>query len=351
MADLTAAPAGRLFVFGGISLDTMVRVQALPRPDDKIWAEHLGDFPGGMGANVAANYAHLGGHAHLFGAVGDDESGRYCLDVLASAGVDTSGVRRRPGATFKTFAMVGPDGEKAMVLLAGTYPPAPGDMPALDPQPGRDAVHIAPGPSAPPVGQVQDWRRRGIRTSIDIEPAMLNAGLAVQDWLAASSLVFCGAQAAGMIGSAADPHAALMTGGADAAVITRGRDGAGLATRDGRAFTAPGLPTDAVDTTGAGDAFAGAFLWGLSRGWSLDDCLGLANRVGGNTAGVFGSRLSRERISAIRDDFHPAGSTPRSPAAVVSGAAPTSVTTSSVTPTSAKRAMPFTTPSRSPASE
>jgi ribokinase len=262
-----------------------------------------------MGANVAANYAHLGGAALLFGAVGDDASGALCLDVLASAGVDTSGVRRGPGSTFKTFAMIGPDGEKAMVLLAGSRLPSLGPMQPLDLRPGQDAVHIAPGPSAPPVGQVQEWRRGGIRVSIDIEPAMLDAGLAVPDWLAASSLVFCGETAAGMIAPAADGHdryAALMAGGADAAVITRGRDGAGLATRDGRAFTVPGLPTSAVDTTGAGDALAAAFLWGLSQGWIPEDCLGFANRVGANTAGTYGARLARERIAAIRDEFAPA---------------------------------------------
>ena len=306
MADLKPGSFERLVVFGGISLDTMVRVKTLPQPDDKIFADHIGDFPGGMGANVAAIYSMLGGKAQVFGGVGNDESGQHCLEELASVGVDVTAVRRGRAATFRTVAMIDPAGEKAMLLIAGPNLPSLGELPELHLRPGRDAIHIAPGRWAPPVERVQAWRRSGVQTSIDIEPVMLERGLPVKEWLAAATIVFCGEKASRMIGDSDDRdrrYAALLSGGAAAAIITRGRHGAGLMVPDGQHIAVPGVVIKAVDTTGAGDAFAGAFLWGLSQAWPQADCLALANQIAGQAAGVFGSRLPLPRVREILSRF------------------------------------------------
>src|SRR4051794_32040409 len=106
----------RLVAFGDISVDTAVRLPHLPRPDEKLWAETVADSPGGMGANVAAAFATLGGQASLVASAGDDERGRRSLEDLKARGVDTSSVHVVAGSeTFWTLALLSAEGEKCLV--------------------------------------------------------------------------------------------------------------------------------------------------------------------------------------------------------------------------------------------
>jgi ribokinase len=296
----------RLTVFGGISLDTMVRATRLPRPDEKLWVDSLGDFCGGMGANVAACFSMLGGKSILFGAVGADQAGRQCIAQLEQEGVDASNVCRDSGSTFRTFAILGPDGEKAMLLLSAAQMASLTRFRDLDLVPSRDLVHVAPGRAAPPISMLQRWRDSGIGTSTDIEPAMLDRGLDVAGWLSACSILFCGRAAASRmtgLGDMEDCLTALQRSGPDIVVLTKGRDGASLACRDGRRFHQPGIEVPVLDSTGAGDAFAGSFLASLAAGGSFEACLHLGNKIAALTTTVYGSRLSPDRLAPFISDL------------------------------------------------
>ncbi|MEL0029131.1 MAG: adenosine kinase, partial [Perlucidibaca sp.] len=86
-------------------------------------------------------------------------------------------------------------------------------------------------------------------------------------------------------------------------VITRGSQGAWAWTRHS-VIELPAHPVEAVDTLGAGDSFAGAVLYGLSQGWSLEDSARLALRTAAEVVSQFGPRLSlpryRELLAEVR---------------------------------------------------
>jgi ribokinase len=305
VADVAAVPTlpfARLTAFGGISYDTVATVKRFPAADDKVWGEVVGRFPGGMGANVAAAFASLGGRAALVSAVGRDRAGIESLSTLRQLGVDTSRVAEVPGSTFQTLAMIDGSGEKAMLLLGAADLVAGADRGGEEPQAGIDAVHVVPGRFAPGIERIASWRRGGIPISLDIEPTMIDQGLDVPTWLAAAAVLFCGECASRMMSPAESLEARLqdlLGRGPEIVVITRGRDGAVLGTRAGEHHAHEGPPVTPVNTTGAGDAFAGTFLFGLSRQWTMRQCLAAANFAGGRCAAQYGSQGVTPSLSEV----------------------------------------------------
>lgn len=298
-------PFTALTVFGGISWDTVVTVSRFLGPDEKAWAKVVGRFPGGMGANVAAAYAALGGRVSLVSAVGRDAAGQASLATLRRLGVDTSRVAEGDGSTFETLAMIDGSGEKAMLLLDPPDLVAPGDRAIPDPHPGRDAVHVAPSRFAPDFADIARWHAAGTHISFDIEPSMIERGLDFRTCLRLAGVVFCGEAASlAMAGPGAPEERArrLVEMGAACAVVTRGHEGAVVATRDGVLRERPGFKVEALNTTGAGDVFAGTFLFGLSSAWSIEQCLAAANFAGARCAQNYASQdadFTRESLLAL----------------------------------------------------
>lgn len=282
-----------LTVFGGVSWDTVVTVPRFLSGDEKVWARVVGSYPGGMGANVAAAFAALGGRAAVVSAVGRDAAGASSLDTLRRLKVDTSRIFQGQGGTFETLAMIDASGEKAMLLLETPTLAGAGDLSIDEPRAGHDAIHIAPGRFSPAMADMMRWRRNGVHISFDIEPSMLDRGLDYRAHLELATVVFCGDAASRAMSAASSPEQRardLVQLGPEIAVLTRGRDGAMVALRDGRFLERPGMAVIPVNTTGAGDVFAGTFLFGLSRMWPVELCLAAANLAAGRCVENYAAR-------------------------------------------------------------
>ena len=85
-------------------------------------------------------------------------------------------------------------------------------------------------------------------------------------------------------------------------VVTCGSQGAVLAI-DGEVITIPTTPTCAVDTVGAGDMFAGAYLYAVTHGFAPQLAIELANSAAAEVIGQYGARLSNEKVKAIKERF------------------------------------------------
>jgi ribokinase len=294
-----------LTVFGGVSYDTVVTVPQFLGSDDKTWGRVIGQFPGGMGANVAATFAALGGDVSLVSAVGRDRAGAASLAILQELNVNTSRVEQRPGSTFETLAMIDGSGEKAMLLMDTPDLVSSANLMIDEPRPGIDAIHVAPGRFAPDLELLAEWHRGGVHVSVDIEPSMIQRGLEYRAWIAAANVLLCGETASRMMSAAPSSKERvreLLTYGPEIVVLTRGRSGAIVGTREGDLFERSGTTVTPVNTTGAGDAFAGTFLFGLSRGWPVALCLAAANYVGGQCTESYGSQdpgLSLDSLSQL----------------------------------------------------
>jgi len=87
--------------------------------------------------------------------------------------------------------------------------------------------------------------------------------------------------------------------------LTRGPKGC-LVLQDGQVHEVAAVPTQAIDTNGAGDMFAGTFLYGVTQGWGAERAAALANRTASAVVSQHGNRLVREQMQQFLKAFEPA---------------------------------------------
>ncbi|WP_248704767.1 ribokinase [Curtobacterium sp. MWU13-2055] len=261
-----------LFV-GTANLDTTAEVTKLPAPGHTVVARRSRTGAGGKSANQAAAAGRLGAHVKLIAAVGDDADGRVLTDALRSAGVDTSTVVRTTAApTGSAFIAVGDDAENQIVVIAGANDELrPTDVSDHWPEDHHLIVSVAmEGPAAPIQTAVERAVSGGHRVVLNASP-VTNDVVAL---LAAADPVIVNEHEARELVN--DPSAALdvvaaavLELGARSVVITAGSAGAVVAEHGQQITKISGVRIAPVDTTGAGDAFAGALCAELDQGASL----------------------------------------------------------------------------------
>jgi ribokinase len=295
--------AAELVVFGDISIDVAVRIPHLPEPDEKLWVEVIGDQQGGMGANAAAAFAALGGAAALVAAVGNDERGRLALADLEARGVEVSGVARVEAPSFWTLALLGGGGEKSLLQFATPALHVQWDAVDWSILDGATFAHTVADEGEGNLRLIDEAGSRGVGVSVDFEPADLSEDLR-RRLLAGCGVAFATPAAVVSLGGPPEPDAAvgwLMDQGPDIVTLTLGRDGCLVGTRGAESVSVPGIEVEAVDTTGAGDCFAGAFLWALAHGRAPLEAAMLANSMAAESTTALGSRgrlLSLRELSA-----------------------------------------------------
>lgn len=287
---VTPGDAPEYLAFGTISVEVAVRLEHLPSPGEKITLEPIGEYPGGMGANAASAFAALGGRAGVVATVGDDDHGRASLVDLARRGVDTRWVQTVGEPTFHTLALVSETGDTA--LLEFPIPEPERAYECLEPRAldGLRFVHVVASEGAPALGILREARRRGITTALDLEAFGLLVPC-LDDLLKETDILFVNGTGARHFGpSIHDAIPALRAAGPATILMTRGAAGCVLAGPTGDVVEIPGYPVKSLDATGAGDCFAGAFAYGVTRGWPDAESAELANLMAALSTTAVGSR-------------------------------------------------------------
>ncbi|MEL7974596.1 ribokinase [Isoptericola sp. F-RaC21] len=310
----TAAPS--VVVVGSANADLLARTEVHPAPGETVLGRDLSVLPGGKGANQAVAAALLGARVAFVGAVGDDEFADAATSGLRAAGVDLERLAVVPGGTGVAVVTVAADGENSIVVVPGANGTV--DAAAV----GRHADLLAAAGVVVLQGEIpRDGVEAAARLAggrlvvnlapvIAVDPAVLRRAdpLVVNEHEAhgALGLLDPGGSVGADVGDE-DVVSRLRALGVPSVVLTRGPLGALVAGREGAGEPAdvpsgadvvvvPAPRVDAVDTTGAGDAFVGALAAELARGSGLVDAARVAVRVGAFAVRGSGAQPSYPRV-------------------------------------------------------
>jgi ribokinase len=298
-----------VFVVGSINQDFVLSVERRPEPGETVTEAQLSRGNGGKGANQAAAAALLGAGVTFLGRVGDDGFGEPLVEALADKGVDTSLIEASPhSSTGTAFITVTPDGENAITVAPG----ANRSLSAEDVDDASDAIGdarvLVAQMEVPPevvLRAVEVAARQGTRALVNLAPTtdvpreLLEKldPLVVNEHEAAFLLGESVEGVDGALSAAPD----LLELGPSSAVITLGGEGAVFC--DGESTNHLSAPkVDAVDTTGAGDAFVGALAARLARDLPLSEAVAYAVRAGAAAVtkkGAQGALPTPESVEAI----------------------------------------------------
>ena len=232
---------------------------------------------GGLVATALVAAARLGARCDLFGLVGDDPVGKDILDELEDEGVSTAGVIAVPGASSPlSFVHVDQDsGERTIYHRPGrglVWPESTG----LSAIAGCGALLVDTYFPELALAAARTARAHVVPVIADARPSNTNAELMREVDVLIAPRQF--ARDAGLDHDLDAALEAIHGFGPKTALITLGTDGWVYSAPEGRgqgtAFT-----VEAVDTTGAGDVFHGAFAYGLTQGWNTDRCAEFAGAV------------------------------------------------------------------------
>ncbi len=266
-------PAPVIAVVGSTMIDLISYAPRIPDAGETIVGTDFRMGFGGKGANQAVMARLLGARVAMVNALGRDAYGDMTLANFAAFGIDTTYVSQVDRSSGVAPIWVEPDGTNRIICVPGANNEiTPGA--AVDAIRSLDGLRVVVGqleiPQAVTVAAFTEARRRSVITMLNPAPAAALRPELVResDWIIPNEHEF--ALLSGRSAEARDDDLrafAAETGGR--LLVTLGARGAALLDMAGRVQRIPAGEVTALDTTGAGDAFIGAFAFGLAAG--LDD--------------------------------------------------------------------------------
>jgi len=265
-------------------------VVELPERGRLTLVENMELHTGGCAVNTGIALARLGFSVSVLGAAGQDGFGDYVVTELSKHGIDARGVRRKSEAnTSATMVMVDPDGERRFLHYLGANAELREADVDLDIVRQARILHIAgalvmPGIDGEPTARIlRQAKEAGLTTSYDtVWDAKGNWMKLVEPCLPYIDVMLPSLAEARMIAGKERPQdvaEVFMRYGVSIVALKMGEQGSYVRSKDQELFVPPYV-VQAVDATGAGDAFVAGFLAGLLRGWDLERTARLANAVG-----------------------------------------------------------------------
>ncbi|MCY4435280.1 MAG: ribokinase [bacterium] len=273
--------------FGSLNYDLSIWLDRLPGPDETLRAQRMEAFSGGKGANQATAAAQLGATAPMVGCVGDDDRGRWLLDVLNGNGVDTSLVRVVEEPTGTAVPLITAADVSIVIVAGANASTGVADADAAAQVIASADVLLLQGEVGAAGARRAAQAARSGGTTVVFNPAPVDPFLVEAVAPLTDILVMNRAEQAQVAAIGPDTSQCET-------IITLGSRGAQLDD-----VLVPSYPADVVDPTGAGDAFCGALGVALAEGLALIEAVRFANAAGALAVATPGAQPSMPTRSAV----------------------------------------------------
>lgn len=264
-----------IVVVGSTMVDMITYTSRVPASGETVIGDSFALGFGGKGANQAVMASRLGVAVSMVNSVGDDLYGNTTLENFQKEGINTDCVERVPGASGVAPIWVEPDGTNRIIAVPGANASmtetqavtALNQLPPFDLVIGQLEI-----PQEVTAAAFERARELGVTTVLnpapfdEISPRLLQAS----DWIIPNETEFEGLHPQNLAPTSDEIIAEVASHYNCRLVVTLGEAGAALTTPEGAVRRIPAPTVTAIDTTGAGDAFVGAFAVGLVLGYPED---------------------------------------------------------------------------------
>ncbi len=313
MNDKASKP---IVVVGSINMDLVVKAGHIPLPGETIFGSHFQTFPGGKGANQAVAVGRLGHPVSMIGRLGADGFGEQLRRSLEDAGVNTQAVTTTPGSSGVALIVVAASGENSIVVVSGANTLVTPEDLDVQIEMIRGAGMVLAQLEIP-METIEHLavicEREGVPLMLDPAPA---AALSPQllrrvGWMTPNETE--AAFYAKSLGASAGEDSSnlmrtLLDAGPQGVVLKLGGNGVQVGDHSGFDQHVAAFPVKAIDTTGAGDCFNGAFAVGLMNGMSTLESARFAAAAAGVSVTRSGAQSSMPNLADTEALLH---STPR----------------------------------------
>lgn len=297
--------SGNIVVLGSLNMDLVLTAHRIPKEGETVHGEAMDYLPGGKGANQAVGCARLGAAVLMIGAVGRDAFGRMLIESLAANGVRTDGVATCDSERTGTAVIMRTQANNRIIVISG----ANGELGAEHLSPFEEELKRSDVlltqleiPLETVEYGVKLARANGVKTILNPAPAkpLPDSLLQSVDYLTPNETEFellCGQpfeddrQLESLMKDwvKSYPHQLI---------VTRGEKGCSYI-QGGVMKTVPSLKVQAVDTTGAGDAFNAALAAAVAGGKPVDEAVRFAVTASGLSVTKFGAQAGMPTLEEV----------------------------------------------------
>lgn len=300
---------------GEICKDWVSIVPHYPKPDEKIDSELEQYFGGGVTANYVTATSRLGIPSAFIGAVGDDLDGDFLLDDMKKEGVNIDYIlKKRNMRTPVNFIFVVKKGGQKTIIQSPHLQTTKLNLSDLKPEMFSNAklLHTTAVHMDLTLRAIKYAKINKVQISLDLESQIAIRGISELKPILEQVDVLLPNKMGAMIltktKSPIDAAKEFNKIGIKTVVITLGEKGA-IAIRDGDIIKVPAFKINAVDATGAGDTFCGAFSYGNTiKKWPLEKSLTFANACAALKMMKLGARTGmptlEKAIAFLRENGH-----------------------------------------------